>query len=83
VLSVYPFATATAAAAAGVGIVEIPCLGADADPRLVRLTGVIHSYDVWLVTSQEARKNRRLATIKDALMEMYRAAATEISGGAP
>ncbi|MBM4362413.1 MAG: hypothetical protein FJ104_07010 [Deltaproteobacteria bacterium] len=45
-----------------------------------RLTGVIHSYDVWMVTSPEVRRNRRVSMTKDALLEMFREAADALSG---
>jgi hypothetical protein len=56
--------------------------GSELSPPLLRLTGVLHSYEVWLVTSHETRDNPRVAATKDALAEMLRAAGDEISGGA-
>jgi DNA-binding transcriptional LysR family regulator len=79
-LLAYPLAIATAAAAAGLGIAVLPCVGADMDPRLVRLTDVIESFEAWLVTTNEARNNARIRAVKDALVEMIQAAAPELSG---
>jgi DNA-binding transcriptional LysR family regulator len=82
VLTVYPFSAATAAAAAGIGIAVLPCLGADQDPRLTRLTDPLLAYDVWVVTHSEVRNNPRVRAVKDALIEMLRAAEPEFSGTA-
>lgn len=81
VLSVYPFAAARAAALAGIGVAVLPCLEADGDPRLVRLTEVIASHDMWLATSPEARNNPPVLRVKHALLEMLRVAAPELRGG--
>lgn len=83
VLSVYPFSAATSAAAAGIGIAVLPCLGADDDPRLVRLTEVVSAYDLWLVTSHEVRDNPRVQGVKEALIEMLRAAGPALAGTRP
>ena len=83
VLSVYPFSAAPAAAAAGIGIAVLPCVGADTDPRLIRLTDVVGAYDIWLVTSHEVRNNPRVQKVKDALVEMLHAAEPDLSGTRP
>lgn len=77
-LSVYPFSAATAAA--GVGIAVLPCIGADSDPRLVRVTDVVNAYDIWLVTSQGVQKNGRVRKIRDALFELLRDLEPELRG---
>jgi DNA-binding transcriptional LysR family regulator len=82
VLSGYPFSVTSAAAAAGIGIAVLPCLGTDADPRLLRLTDVVASYDVWVVTNHTVRNNLRVRAVKDALVEMLRSADAELSGAA-
>lgn len=81
VLSVYPFATAAVAAIAGLGIAVLPCLGSDADPRLTRISDVIVTFDMWVVTNAEVRNNPRVRDVKDALVEMLRAASRELAGG--
>jgi DNA-binding transcriptional LysR family regulator len=80
VISVYPFSTATSAAAAGIGIAVLPCLGSDTDPRLVRLSEVVASFDLWIVTSQGVRDNARVQAVKGALIEMIRESEPAFSG---
>lgn len=79
-LAAYPFSTVQAAVLAGVGMAILPCLGADRDPRLVRVTDVILSFDMWVVTSAQARNNPRIVAFKDALIELLRAAKDELAG---
>ena len=82
VLTVYPFSTATVAAATGIGIAVLPCLGADTDPRLVRLTPPLNAYDIWVVSSPEVQNNQRVKAVKQALIEMLRAAVPAFAGTA-
>jgi DNA-binding transcriptional LysR family regulator len=82
ILTVYPFSTAIAAAVTGIGIAVLPCLGADTHPRLVRLTPRLDAYDIWIVSSAEVQNNQRVKAVKDALIEMLRAAAPELAGTA-
>lgn len=79
-IAVYPFSTVYAAVLAGVGIGVLPCLGADADARLVRVSDVILSFDTWVVTSAQARGNPRVRTFKEALIELLRGARDELAG---
>lgn len=79
-LSVYPFSAALAAALAGLGIAVLPCLCADADARLVRLSEVVASFNMWAVTNAEVRNNARVRAVKDALVEMIRAGGRELAG---
>jgi hypothetical protein len=46
----------------------------------VRLTDVVASYDIWLVTNPDVRNNARVRAVKDALVELLRAAEAELSG---
>ena len=80
VLTVYPFSTATAAAATGVGIAVLPCLGADTDPRLVRLTPPLDCFDIWVVSSPEVQANQRVRAVKEALIELLRDRAPALAG---
>jgi len=80
VVSVYPFSSATVAAVAGLGIAVLPCLGSDKDPRLARISDVIATYDMWVVTTPEVRNNPRVLVVKDALVELIRAASAELAG---
>ena len=79
-ISAFPFSTVFSAVVAGLGIGLLPCLGADGDPRLVRVSDVIASFDMWVVTSTHARNNTRVRAVKDALVEMLRAAKDELAG---
>lgn len=80
VISIFPFASAAVAAVTGLGIAVLPCLGSDSNPRLVRLTDVIVTFDMWVVTNAEVRNNPRIQVVKDALVEMLRAAGDELAG---
>lgn len=82
VLTVYPFSTAIVAAVAGIGIAVLPCLAADSHPGLVRLTPPLDAYDSWIVSSPEVQKNQRVKAVKEALIEMLRAAAPKLAGTA-
>jgi DNA-binding transcriptional LysR family regulator len=81
-IALYPFSTVQAAVQAGVGIGVLPCLGADGDARLVRVSDVILSFDMWVVTSTQARNNPRVRAFKDTLVELLREARDELSGAA-
>jgi DNA-binding transcriptional LysR family regulator len=83
VMSAYPLSVVTAATIAGVGIGVLPCLGADSNPGLVRLTDVVVSYDLWVVTSHEVRNNRRVQSVKEVVIEMLRTAQPQLSGTPP
>ncbi len=80
VVSVYPFSTATVAALTGIGIAILPCLGSDTNPRLTRISDVIVTFDMWVVTTAEVRNNPRVRVVKDALVEMVRAVGPELAG---
>jgi DNA-binding transcriptional LysR family regulator len=80
VVSVYPFASATVAAVAGIGIAVLPCLGSDTNPRLSRISDVIATYDMWVVTTPEVRNNPRVVVVKDAIVDLIRAASAELAG---
>jgi hypothetical protein len=60
----------------------VPCVGADGDARLVRLTDVVTLYDLWVVTNPDVRNNRRVRSVKDVIVEMLRAAMPKLSGTA-
>jgi DNA-binding transcriptional LysR family regulator len=83
VLSVYPFAAASAAAVAGLGIAVLPCLGSDTNPRLTRISDVLVTFDMWVVTTAEVRNNPRVRAVKDVLVEMVRAASRDLAGDEP
>jgi DNA-binding transcriptional LysR family regulator len=82
VLTAYPLSAVAAAAAAGIGIAVLPRLGADADPRLIRLSDVVASYEVWVVTNHQVQDNARVRAVKEALVELLRAAKPALSGSA-
>jgi DNA-binding transcriptional LysR family regulator len=79
-ISAFPYSTAYAAVLAGVGISVLPCLGADGDPRLVRLSDVIASFDLWVVSTAQSRTNVRVSTVKEALIELLRQSRDELAG---
>ena len=79
-IAIYPFATASVAAVAGLGIAVLPCLGSDTNPRLIRISDVVVTFDMWVVTPAEVRNNPRVRAVKDALVEMIRAASRELAG---
>jgi DNA-binding transcriptional LysR family regulator len=83
VVSVYPFSSATVAAVTGIGIAVLPCLGSETNSRLSRISDVIATYDMWVVTTAEVRNNPRVLVVKDALVEMIRAASRELAGETP
>jgi DNA-binding transcriptional LysR family regulator len=80
VLTVYPFSTATTAAATGIGIAVLPCLGADTDPRLLRLSPPLAFFEIWVVSSPEVQTNQRVRAVKETLIEMVRAGAPAFAG---
>jgi len=80
IVSIFPFACANVAALAGLGIAVLPCLGSDTNPRLVRISDVIVTFDMWVVTSAEVRNNPRVRAVKDALIEIIHEARAELAG---
>jgi DNA-binding transcriptional LysR family regulator len=83
VLSIYPFASAVVAAIAGLGIAVLPCLGSDTNPRLRRISDVIVTFEMWVVTTAEVRNNPRVLAVKEALVEMLVAARADFAGEEP
>lgn len=79
-LSVYPFSVAKAAALAGLGIAVLPCLGSDADPGLERVSEVISTMDMWVVTNPDVRNNPVVRAVKEHLIATLRAASAALSG---
>jgi DNA-binding transcriptional LysR family regulator len=79
-LSVYPFSVARAASLAGLGIAVLPCLGSDNDPGLERVSEVISTMDMWVVTNPDVRNNPVVRAVKEHLIALLRAASTELSG---
>jgi DNA-binding transcriptional LysR family regulator len=79
-ISAFPYSTACAAVLAGLGISVLPCLGADSDPRLTRVSDVMASFDLWVVSSAQSRKNTRIRMVKEALIELLRQARDELAG---
>ena len=79
-LSAYPGVAMTAAMHADMGVGVLLCVEGDADPRLVRLSEVLGAQPLWVVTSEAVRDNARVRAVKDALVEMIRAAALSLDG---
>ena len=62
------------AASAGLGIAELPCHMADADPRLVRLWPErVDHYDVWLVMHSDLNRSARVRAVADAIIASFAA----------
>ncbi|MES2115025.1 MAG: LysR family transcriptional regulator [Pseudomonadota bacterium] len=62
------------AASAGLGIAELPCHMADADPRLVRLWPErADHYDVWLVMHSDLNRSARVRAVADAIIASFAA----------
>lgn len=59
----------------------VACVAGDPHPDLIRLSDVIGLWDVWLITSPEARNNARVRAVKDAIAEVLEAAGERLSGG--
>jgi DNA-binding transcriptional LysR family regulator len=69
------------AAASGAGLALLPCMLADADPRLVRLTPqVLVRRGLSLVYRREQRGSRAVRIVADFLMKVLRAQAARITG---
>jgi DNA-binding transcriptional LysR family regulator len=62
------------AACAGLGIAELPCHMADAEPRLVRLWPErVDHYDVWLVMHSDLNRSARVRAVADAIIAGFAA----------
>ncbi|CAB3746785.1 LysR family transcriptional regulator [Burkholderia puraquae] len=63
------------AALAGLGVAELPCFRADAEPQLVRLMPQRCNYfDVWLVAHADLYKTARLQAVIEAVVDEFAAA---------
>jgi DNA-binding transcriptional LysR family regulator len=80
-LIAFPFITNLAAVVGGLGLGIIGCVAGDQHPDLIRLSDVIHQWDVWVVTNPEARNNTRVRVVKDATTELLEGAGERLSGG--
>lgn len=81
VLRTNEMSTMLEAAASGAGLALLPCMLADADPRLVRLTPqVLARRGLSLVYRREQRVNRPVRTVASFLIEALRARTDRISG---
>jgi DNA-binding transcriptional LysR family regulator len=84
VLRTNEMTTMLEAAASGAGLALLPCLLADPDPRLVRLTPqVLARRGLSLVYRREQRGNRPVRTVAVFLIEALRLRAERISGLLP
>jgi DNA-binding transcriptional LysR family regulator len=81
VLSANEISTMVDAAVSGVGLALLPCLVADPDGRLVRLTPeVLATRELSLVYRRETRLNSALRITADFLAQALRSRAAQISG---
>ena len=78
----FPYEAMIAAAAAGAGLAVLPCIAGDLDPRLERVSEVLVSWNLWLVSRKSARKTQRVADVLDAIRTMV-AAQEELFAGEP
>jgi DNA-binding transcriptional LysR family regulator len=69
-----------AAVVAGLGLGICACLVEDRHPDLIRVSEVIHVWDVWVVTNPDARNNPRVCSVKEALMQLLEAVGDRLSG---
>jgi DNA-binding transcriptional LysR family regulator len=84
VLRTNEMTTMLEAAASGAGLALLPCMLADPDPRLVRLTPeVLARRGLSLVYRREQRGNRPVRTVAVFLIEALRLRADRISGVLP
>lgn len=81
-ISVYPGLAVTAALHADLGLGVLLCVEGDADPRLIRVSDVLGTHPLWVVTSDAARNNARVRAVKDVLVEMIRDATPQLDGSA-
>ncbi|MBO6935262.1 MAG: LysR family transcriptional regulator [Deltaproteobacteria bacterium] len=79
-LTAYPYASTLAAAVNGIGLAVLPCLMADKAPGLVRVSGSLVRWNLWIVSS--AHRNPRIARVREVLVELVREAAQELTGTA-
>ena len=64
------------AALAGLGIAELPCFRADAEPELVRLMARrCNHFDVWLVAHADLYKTARVQAVIEAVVDEFATAA--------
>jgi len=81
VLSTNEIATMVEATISGVGVGLLPCLVADTEPRLVRLTPRVLAYRrLSLVYRRDARMNHSVRQVTNFLVETMRSCAVRISG---
>ena len=70
-----------AAALAGAGLALLPCLGADAEPGLVRLTPqVLVRRALWLVYARESRLSQPVQAVIHFVLDVMRTHAARIEG---
>ena len=73
-----------AAALSGVGLAALPCMVADAEPKLTRLTAeLIANPILWLVYRREAKVAREVRAVMRMVVEVMRENADRIRGTSP
>lgn len=82
VLTAYPYSSTMAAVESGVGLAVLPCVAAESEPTLIRISEVIATWDLWVVSPPEGHAQARVRAVKDALVEMLEEGGGEISGTA-
>lgn len=79
-LIAFPYASTMAAVINGIGLALLPCLMADKQSELHRISDVILEWNVWLVSNPKHRQNRLIGNIKNALSQMLQDASPALSG---
>ncbi|MDW8338605.1 MAG: LysR substrate-binding domain-containing protein [Thermoleophilia bacterium] len=73
-----------AAALSGVGLCALPCMVADVEPQLTRVTpGLIARPTIALVYRREARRSREIRAVMGMVVDVMRENAPRIEGTAP
>ncbi len=64
----------------GMGIAMLPCLMADANPKLQRISNVVKRTDIWLLAHRDTRNNRRMQLFRDFLVKAFAAEEDRMRG---
>lgn len=81
-LIAFPYASTMAAVMSGIGVALLPCVMADKQAQLQRVSDLILEWDVWVVTSKQHRHSALIRDVKETLLEMLSDAGPELSGRA-
>lgn len=54
-----------------VGIAMLPCLMADRNPQLKRISSIVHRSDIWLLAHKDSRENTRMQLFREFLVDVF------------